>query len=515
MMSRSDAYFWIHIFCITFAGLAAYVSGRDLLGIVIASKGLSDLDALETFFEGWERFATPCSVKLRTFYTHSEIPAHHDELSVQVQQIWSSFEKLHLCFERVEVVNVTLPDHVRLDYPAGPNYHFLSIFFSDEALVIRNSLDFIFYTELDVSPLKTGWVDRLLAEVLNESFWVKGSGFDWHSLDHVSTIPQEQSWLGHLNFNALFNLQDKDFITFLRVVVEYEPPDHFWKPLDLSVWRTLHAFPYTWPLYRRYRHKFVSSNFISNIGGQVPEIQLPIAKKIVSERDSALVHGSSNSAGIMWFHTKNWVNISWTDEIGYREDICVMFLDEKSRLKAQSKIDRYFPGPRVQIIRPFLEQQASKFQADDLASFGDSVHSWIVGCLACPQKYVLAFSSTAFTRSVLKRDLMWLGKPILQYKILYQNSFLGGAGYAGKQTAVAIFRAQTIFLPSNICQCLHNLLVDYEHRLPKMTCVPVDPLYIIGTVLWHHFHDEFWWIPHDLLTREMSTFPHPLLIEYT
>ena len=61
-------------------------------------------------------------------------------------------------------------------------------------------------------------------------------------------------------------------------VIQYEPPNHFWKPFDVSIWRVLHAFPHTWPVYQKYRAKFVYSNFIHHWGFHVTPQQLHFSR---------------------------------------------------------------------------------------------------------------------------------------------------------------------------------------------------------------------------------------------
>ena len=73
-------------------------------------------------------------------------------------------------------------------------------------------------------------------------------------------------WVGHMNGNAVYSLQNCHFLDFIRVTMELEPPNDLRRPFDVSMWRVLHAFPYTWHVYQKYRHQFVTSDFIVHHG---------------------------------------------------------------------------------------------------------------------------------------------------------------------------------------------------------------------------------------------------------
>ena len=58
---------------------------------------------------------------------------------------------------------------------------------------------------------------------------LRGLGKCNKCLDSAAAVSYNWNWVGHLNGNALYDLRDHAFRDFLRLVVQYEPPSHFWK----------------------------------------------------------------------------------------------------------------------------------------------------------------------------------------------------------------------------------------------------------------------------------------------
>jgi hypothetical protein len=131
-----------------------------------------------------------------------------------------------------------------------------------------------FWLEHDTRPVRPGWADALLADTApgggGPAFWMKGSQYvGGASFDGTVLQPDSWGWVGHINGaqrggwagrervsrpraavmlllthshclqcadarvcalagNALYALHEPDFATFLALVVEREPPSHFW-----------------------------------------------------------------------------------------------------------------------------------------------------------------------------------------------------------------------------------------------------------------------------------------------
>ena len=197
------------------------------------------------------------------------------------------------CFFSLSLMTASLTPEED-DYPAGPNNMFFKSMLDPRLQRHLRGATHLFWMEHDVTPLRAGWVDALLAETTKRPFWMKGSPYRGDKLDSTATDPKHWNWIGHINGNALYDLRDPAFRDFLRLVIQYEPPSHFWKPFDMSIWRVLHAFPYTWPLHQRHRSKFVYSDFIHHWG-----FNLTDADRAHSAANPGvfLVHGAAYSAG--------------------------------------------------------------------------------------------------------------------------------------------------------------------------------------------------------------------------
>ena len=196
------------------------------------------------------------------------------------------------CFSKISLMSASLLPEEN-DYPAGPNNMFFKTFLDPHLQQLLGSATHMFWMEHDVTPLRTGWVDALLRQTSKRPFWIAGSPYRGDGLDSTSSDRKHWSWVGHINGNALYDLKDPAFHDYLRLVIQYEPPNQFWKPFDRSIWSVLHAFPHTWPLHQKYRSKFVYADFIYHWGFQVTENDL--ARSLL--RPSVyLIHGASTSA---------------------------------------------------------------------------------------------------------------------------------------------------------------------------------------------------------------------------
>jgi hypothetical protein len=216
------------------------------------------------------------------------------------------------CFRAISLMSASLTPEED-DYPAGSNTMFFKSFLDPRIQRHLHGSTHLFWMEHDVTPIRPGWVDALLHETTKRPFWMKGSPYRGDGLDATATDPKHWNWVGHINGNALYNLRDPAFLAFLRLVVQYEPPAHFWKPFDMSIWRVLHAFPYTWPLHQQHRSKFIYADFIHHWGFNVTPADYAYAR---ARPGVFLLHGANSSAG-------NWrrapkprpPGLVWTDKV--------------------------------------------------------------------------------------------------------------------------------------------------------------------------------------------------------
>jgi hypothetical protein len=293
----------------------------------------------------------------------------------------------------------------------------------------------MFWMEPDVFPLRPNWVDGLVMVASKGDFWISGSSYLGDGLDSAAAVSDNWNWVGHINGNALYNLRDDAFVEFLRLVIQYEPPNHFWKPFDVSIWRVLHAFPHAWPVYQRYRSKFVYSNFIHHWGFHVTGKDFDFS---VSRPEVFLVHGANFSAGNLLVRPKPVpADVVWTDRVPRSARLSIMIRsygkDLDSAYNSVVHAFAYVPevlevvvvvstgdGPhfrkrlntsrteRAKIVEedpvlsdPVMQQKWSKMHADH----------------HCRGALLLHLDSHNTINAELQlRDLLWLGKPIVVHQ---------------------------------------------------------------------------------------------------
>ena len=302
----------------------------------------------------------------------------------------------------------------------------------------RNSTH-MFWMEHDVYPLRPAWLDALLLEAAREEFWISGSVYLGDGLDDVAAVPANWNWVGHINGNALYNLRDADFVEFLRLVIQYEPPNHFWKPFDVSIWRVLHAFPYSWPLYQRFRSKFVYSDFIHHWGFHVTakDVAQSLARPGVF-----LVHGANFSAGNVLLRPKPPpADVVWDDRVVPSTRLSVLIRATLDDLEAAHNTAvhaaAYVPGALEVVVvvpAPELARFKARFAEDPRTARvrligrgelppplrGPRGHRQWVGLHAdvyCAGDLILHLRSIEVLNRLLEvRDMLWLGRPMAVHR---------------------------------------------------------------------------------------------------
>lgn len=152
------------------------------------------------------------------------------------------------CFRNVRFLSMNLDkaqDQYDMNlFSPGPSTMFHLLPAMEEEMV--NVYTHFFLMEPDVRPLRRGWADEVMLQVITEpvEFWQKGSVgyYDVHE-DH------------HINGNALYRLGDHDFNCFLQAELANEYPNSF----DQSIFKASLR-----PENRDHIHRFIRSTFIMN-----------------------------------------------------------------------------------------------------------------------------------------------------------------------------------------------------------------------------------------------------------
>ena len=201
------------------------------------------------------------------------------------------------CFGRVEFESARLTEEEDA-YPFGPSNQWYDLFLSPECPLAN--YDYAFWCEHDLMPVQPGWVDALLREVTFSSvdFFVKGSLHRGRKLDDIVLYPDEASWVGHINGNALYKANDPEFTAMISQTREANRGSmSFTSSFDTAMWiQHVTSYASRWEKYQSYAHKFQYTDLIQNL---CQDVSWPTGARDLVARSPGtfLVHGSLASAG--------------------------------------------------------------------------------------------------------------------------------------------------------------------------------------------------------------------------
>jgi hypothetical protein len=236
----------------------------QLLAVIVPFAVHRHRDVLEAL-ERWSRFP-PCSffqqlAHLRAdlvFYINSDF-AHYPGIQ---RAISSGLGHHGRCFRRVHFISAQL-EPSKDTYPDGTTMMFFNLF-SHPAIIRDDRYQYgaFFWMEPDVHPIRHSWLCLLELEALSpdHSFWVKGS-LQRQPRESDTFLAQAE----HLNGNALYSLQDPQFIDLVNLAIDYysEDPDTVLHSFDISLWIVMrHVLPFG--EFTRHRHRYRPSPFIQN-----------------------------------------------------------------------------------------------------------------------------------------------------------------------------------------------------------------------------------------------------------
>ena len=201
------------------------------------------------------------------------------------------------CFGRVEFKSARLTEDEDA-YPFGPSNQWYDLFLSPERPLAP--YDYAFWCEHDVMPVQPGWIDALLREVTFSSvdFFVRGSLHRGRKLDDIVLYPDDASWVGHINGNALYRANDPEFTAMISQTREANRGSmSFTSSFDTAMWiQHVTSFASRWEKYQNYAHKFQYTDLIQNLN---EDVSWPGGARDLVARSPGtfLVHGSQASAG--------------------------------------------------------------------------------------------------------------------------------------------------------------------------------------------------------------------------
>jgi hypothetical protein len=120
---------------------------------------------------------------------------------------------------------------------------FAKLIESDELKPFRSQFKYVYWAESDVEPIRPRWADSLYIEATLPSshtgaapdYWMKASIYRGRGFDAAALYSSNWNWIDHLNGNAFYRLNDPEFESFVKITMEYEPFNDYWKPFDIAM----------------------------------------------------------------------------------------------------------------------------------------------------------------------------------------------------------------------------------------------------------------------------------------
>ena len=289
--------------------------------VVVVPFTFSDAEKVEKGLQQWSRPGDPCpavrmlslsspgrDISTRTstsspvdvlFWFNRDLddPLYARDARIVRDIFLDALKPAAHCFGRVEFKSARLTEKEDA-YPFGPSNQWYDLFLSPERPLAP--YDYAFWCEHDVMPVQPGWVDALLREVTFSSvdFFVRGSLHRGRKLDDIVLYPDDASWVGHINGNALYNANDPEFTAMISQTREANRGSmSFTSSFDTAMWiQHVTSFASRWETYQSYAHKFQYTDSIQNLN---EDVSWPTGARDLVARSPGtfLVHGSLASAG--------------------------------------------------------------------------------------------------------------------------------------------------------------------------------------------------------------------------
>lgn len=199
------------------------------------------------------------------------------------------------CFGEVIYGSAMLSDEEDR-FPRGPTIQWYNLFISP--LRPLRKYAYVFRSEHDVYPIRSGWVDALLSEVtFRGDFFVKGSIHRGEKFADFVSYPSSASWITHINGNALYKVNDPQFNSMMSSCASEDQnvADEYLATFDVALWKKyVTSYAETWPSFQNYAHKFQYTDLIMSYSDDVS--QEKITSLLSSSPNTFFLHGSSGSA---------------------------------------------------------------------------------------------------------------------------------------------------------------------------------------------------------------------------
>lgn len=414
--------------------------------LIVVPFTARDVPALSDNLDRWRQVGPACDSELREknrpdmwfYFSKTSAALPREFARFQTKQ---AYQPLHECFARVDVTfaNLTAEED---GYPAGINFMFFRMVTGATHANQLKHFNALYWMEPDVQPIKPYWLDVLVSESqTDDDFWIKGSVYLGGVFDRA--VGQDWTWIGHINGNAMYRLHQPMFSRFLQIVMDLEPPGHFWKPFDVSIWKVLHDFPYFWHAYQRIAKHFVYADFVEHWGFTITDDGM-----ILSHQNprTFLVHGKNMSTGKRASQRKfknNLSHVNWDGAIDPKADSVSVLIRSQTmdvdyaivaiysvlvHMSGALEIVVVAPDKDVFAIVARLQKLSDKVRvvAEEplTPETAESVHPMqetytrSLADVYCRGKYIFHMRpDSVLVRKVLRKDLFIAGKPIMWHAL--------------------------------------------------------------------------------------------------
>ncbi|KAK4047116.1 hypothetical protein OIO90_006319 [Microbotryomycetes sp. JL221] len=323
------------------------------------------------------------------------------------------------------------------EFPSGPSHMFYNLFVRDDLRQEIAPYAAVYWMEADVFPIRPLWASELLDQALTFGpFWQRGSMYLGRAFDDTVVYSYNWFWVSHINGNALYATDDADWREFLKLVRYQEPPNHFWKPFDVSIAKVFRHLPYAWMWQQKYNGRFQHSDFVLHYGFTITDAQIEDALK---NPDTFLVHGKRTSAGKLVYDAKMANStavqaVQWGDEVTKELRLSVLMRSWRDDLDfavlaATSVKTHLWNALEIVVVMPSSDFELFKSKTwppdvklvpePDLLPNGD-IQQKLTKLRAdkyCKGDYILHLDSdTVISRTVLQKDVVWQeGRPAHSY----------------------------------------------------------------------------------------------------
>jgi len=176
--------------------------------------------------------------------------------------------KVDQCFNAIRFLNAGLDNQT--DPERGRSNRAISEFFF--SMLLNSSLtadgyDYFFHMETDTRPIRPYWIERLYEEINMRlsDFWVLGTIYRGSAHPKAFCYGKFSGCAEHMNGNAIYNLQDRNFLDWIR-----EMHEGYVKGKEFNSWGfdtymvNILKREANWGFLQQWAHKFIYTNLIQH-----------------------------------------------------------------------------------------------------------------------------------------------------------------------------------------------------------------------------------------------------------